>query len=80
VLNLTIPQIRMLEKNLYRICKAEAGGKEEEVQEDKNGVARESVGYTVRRLKEKTGRDNFTMQEVLNPDQTIKQHLKKQKV
>jgi len=75
---LTIPQIRILEKNLYKICKAEAGEEAKgEVVEGKNEAAREAMGYTVRRLKEKTGRDNFTMQEILNPTQTIEQHNKK---
>ena len=76
VINLTIPQIRILEKNLYKICKAEAGEEAEVKPEEKDETTRAAMGYTIKRLQKETGKDSFTMQEVLNPDQTIAKYKK----
>ena len=35
-----------------------------------------SIGYAIKMLKEKTGKNEFTMNEVLNPAQTIEKYKK----
>jgi len=67
----------ILEKNLSRICKAEAGKEEKEIESDGNGM--DGVKHIASFLKEKTGRDSFSMDEILNPDRTIKIHQEKMK-
>ena len=69
VLDFTIPQIKILEHNLYKICKAEAGKDEsEESQPNANQIA---FGATVKMLTERTGRKEFTIQEIMDPAGTI---------
>jgi len=84
VLNYTIPQIKILEMNLYKICKAEAGGEDTGSsaggEDTKNMANRLAFAGTIKMLKEKTGRSEFTMAELNNPADTIKKHnLKKVK-
>lgn len=74
-MDLTIPQIKILEKYLYKICKAEAGQDDTE-EKEKHKANRMAFGQTIKMLKEKTGRDNFTLQEIMNPPETIEKYKK----
>ena len=61
-----------MESNLAKICRAEAGEKEDELDKvDANTLALAGVA---KMLKEKTGRETFTMQELMNPAQTIEKY------
>jgi len=59
----------MLEKNLNLICKIEAGEAKEDSRD--NTIATEA---TVRMLTERTGKKEFTLEEILNPLATIKKY------
>jgi hypothetical protein len=72
ILSLTIPQIKILEVNLGRILKAETGESDEE-RVNTNTMALEGVA---KRLKEQTGKSEFTMQELMNPAETLKKYKK----
>lgn len=82
VLELTFPQMFFLEKNLVDILKAENGTDKEEknvpVAERRvdSGVKSNTMVFQgiVKLLKEKTGRETFTMNEVDNWQQTLKKH------
>lgn len=74
-MSLTIPQVKILEKYLYKICKAEAG-QDEANEKEKHKANRMAFGQTIKMLQEKTGRKEFTMQEMMNPAQTIKKYKK----
>ena len=75
-----------MEHNLARICRLEAGkagkdGKSEEP--DMSGVGtdkalgnRMAFAATLSMLKEKTGRKEFSMQEMMDPMGTIKKYQK----
>lgn len=77
-LNLTIPQIEILNNQLMRICKAEAGEKviEDEVPMDVRDKNTRVYGDMVNLLKEKTGRQSFTFKELLDPAGTIAKYKK----
>lgn len=81
ILDLTVPQIRILQHNLFKIMKAETGDKGDEdaktgsYDADKNIANRTAFAQTLKLLKEKTGRNEFTLQEIQNPAQTIKKSL-----
>jgi hypothetical protein len=71
-MDLTIPQIRILAKNLAKIKRAEAG--EKEIEENKTEISDDNkthLGPIIKMLTEKTGRLKFTMDEILNPSATI---------
>lgn len=70
VLDFTIPQLIIFNKHLESFLKAE-GGKDAGSSASNNS---KSFGATVKMLKEKTGKDNFSLIEVLNPAETIKKH------
>ena len=79
VTNLTIPQIKILEKNLSKILRAEAGEKDvdgglDRADTEKYLANRIAFGETLKMLKEKTGKDKFTMAELTNPAETIKKY------
>jgi hypothetical protein len=81
ILGLTIPQIRILLYNLFKILKAEAGSSEKsdnsnKYDADKNIANRTAFAATLKMLKEKTGRNEFTLEEIQNPAQTIKKSVK----
>lgn len=72
VLDLTVPQIKILESNLSRICKMEAGKEDEDVEKvTANTLA---LTGTIEMLKKETGRDNFSMSEIMNPSETIRKY------
>ena len=75
VLSLTIPQITILEHGLAKILRAEAGKDEDGAESgaEANTLALEGV---VKMLIERTGRKNFTMEEIMNPEQTIEKYKK----
>ena len=67
-LSLTVPQLHILEENLSKICQVESG------EDKKKNVApmnTKAAGETIKMLREKTGRNEFTYQELLNPADTI---------
>ena len=73
-MGLTIPQIRILESNLNRICKAEAGKEDNEMEDRENLANRMAFGGTLQMLKEKTGKESFTLQELSDPAGTLKKY------
>jgi len=76
VLGLTIPQIEIMEKQLVKICRAEAG--EKNLDDNINPDIRENYNrlYSdmVKVLREKTGRQSFTLKELQDPSGTIKKY------
>jgi hypothetical protein len=77
--NLTIPQIKILEKNLTKICKAEAGEKDTSSGNEEAVANRLAWGSTIRMLEEKTGRKQFSLVEIMNPAKTLKDFEKEEK-
>lgn len=76
VLDLTIPQFQILNECLVKICKAESGEKEKapDGSSGENMGQRRAMAETVKMLIAKTGRKKFTIDEVLNPAETIKKY------
>jgi hypothetical protein len=72
---MTIPQIMIFEKNLNKICKAEAGEKDTSMNIAANANT-EALKGTLQMLKEKTGRSTFTIIELMNPKQTLEKYKK----
>ena len=78
VLSFTQPQIQILQKNLQKILEAE--NPQENSKENSSKPSNEVVSQTyifdcaVKDLKEKTGREQFTMAEVINKAETIKKY------
>jgi len=77
-LQLTIPQISILENNLARFCRAEAGEKEpmSEVSPETRDKYNALYGDIIKKLRAETGRNAFTFKEILNPGETIKKYKK----
>jgi len=71
VCGLSVPQLIILESNLRKICDAE-NGVEAKNNEEKNVSNRIAYGATIRMLQEKTGRKEFSLTELMNPEQTIR--------
>ena len=74
LLSLTIPQIQILEHNLAKICRAEAGKEEDEV--DKTTANSMALVGVIEMLQRETGRDRFSMDEIMDPAGTIKKYKK----
>ena len=80
-ISLTFPQLKMLENNLGKILKAENGSTEKEHKtkamniqtNDLNTMAFEN---TVKYLKDKTGKTEFSFEEIYSPDKTIEKYSK----
>lgn len=73
VLSLTIPQLRILEECLVKICNTENGIKDKEKESNSNT---QGFAEVARMLKKETGRDSFTIQECMSPMDTIKKYKK----
>ena len=73
MLSLTIPQVVTLQKNLQEILKAESGKEDEKEKEELNT---EGYGSVLKMLQEKTGRTEFTLPELMNPNQTLERYNK----
>ena len=67
-----------MQRQLMKICKAEAGEKtvEDEVSMDVREKNAKVYGDTIAMLRERTGRQSFTINEVLDPAGTIKKYKK----
>lgn len=79
VLNLTVPQMMILQNQLMRICRAEAGEKdpgEDVPMETREGNAK-AWGGVIKMLQEKTGQKAFTFKELMDPVATIRKYAKK---
>lgn len=82
-LNLTIPQVKILGKNLGKFNKEEAGTMDNDSpsqsfdpSDEKYLANRTAFSETLKMLKEKTGKETFTLPEMLNPGETLKKYRK----
>ena len=75
VMDLTVPQLMLFEKELVKFIKAENGVKDED--RGKNVDAnRLAFGATAKMLKEKTGKDKISLRDVMQPEQALKKAKK----
>lgn len=79
VLDLTQPQVQILNKILFKILQAEnpSTDSKDNKSEPVNNIEQNNLVMeeTVKMLKKRTKRDTFTMEEVINPMMTIKKHF-----
>lgn len=74
VLALTIPQLQVMEECLMKICKAENGENPDALPKGEGNTI--ALAQTIKMLREKTGRTEFTMEEALDPMGTLKKYKK----
>jgi hypothetical protein len=75
VLELTFPQLKCLRVNLESILKAEAGEKNSNTESFNMSTAQlNTLAFenTVKKLKEKTGRQEFDIDEIYKPQESLK--------
>lgn len=62
-----------LESNLRKILKAENGGDDNK---DKAELNTQGLAGVMKMLQDKTGRESFTMEELMNPKLTLEKYKK----
>ena len=73
VLSFTMPQIELVKSNLELFCKME-NGQEDKVNKEEDNT--KVFDETLKVLQRTTGRSSFTLEEVMNPAETLKKYKK----